>query len=68
MNIKLKRILALIGVALLVSLYVITFIFSLMNSPNATNLFKASFYSTIIVPILLYAYILVYNYIKNNKQ
>jgi len=68
MNRKTKRILALIGVALLVVLYVATFILSLLDSANAMNLFKAAFYSTIIIPILLYAYVLVYKRIKNNKD
>lgn len=68
MNKKSKQILALIGVILLVTLYVVTFIFSLLDSPNTMNLFKACFYSTIIIPILLYAYVLVYKYIKNNKD
>jgi hypothetical protein len=68
MNEKLKRISALSGVVILVGLYVMTFIFSLLNSPNAANLFKASLYSTIIIPILLYSYMLIYKYIKKNKN
>lgn len=68
MNKKSKRILALIGVALLVILYVATFVLSMIDSPNSMNLFKASFYSTIIIPILLYAYVLVYKHIKNDND
>ncbi len=68
MNKKVKRALALIGVIFLVSLYVLTFIFSLVDSPNSVNLFKVSLYSTIVIPILLYAYALVYKHLKNNKD
>lgn len=68
MNKKAKRILALIGVVFLVGLYVLTFLFSLLDSPNSMNLFKVSFYSTIVIPILLYAYVLIHKHINNNKD
>ena len=53
---KAKRILALLGVLLL--------IFSLMDSPEAGNWFKASLFCTIAVPVLLYGYILIYRTLK----
>ncbi|OYP44919.1 hypothetical protein CG709_03945 [Lachnotalea glycerini] len=64
MNKKIKQILAMVGVIFLVGLYVMTFIFALIKSPNSTNLFKASFYATIVIPILIYAYKLIFNYLK----
>ena len=66
---KTKRILALIGAILLISLYVVTFIFSLMKSELAGDLFIISFVCTIIIPVLLYGYILVYRILnkKNDK-
>lgn len=63
-NKKLKQVLAIIGIVFLVGLYVMTFIFALLSSPNAANLFKASLYATVIIPVLLYAYMLIYNYLK----
>lgn len=65
---KTKRILALIGAILLISLYVITFIFSLMKSDLAKDLFKISFICTITIPILLYGYILVYRILNKRKD
>lgn len=65
MNKKPKQVLAILGIILLVGLYVITFIFALLSSPNAANWFKASLYATIVIPILLYAYLLIYKYLKN---
>lgn len=65
---KTKRILALIGAILLISLYVITFIFSLMKSDLAKDLFKISFICTIIIPILLYGYILIYRILNKRKD
>jgi amino acid permease len=68
MNKKTKRILALIGVILLVILFVATFLLAIFASPKSMGLFKAAFYSTIIIPILLYAYVLVYKHVKNNNN
>lgn len=57
---KVKRILALVGAILLVSLYLITFISALTASEHSQAFFQASMFSTIIIPILLYAYMLIY--------
>lgn len=59
-----KRILAIIGIILLIALYASTLIFSLLDSPLASTLFKASVLLTIAVPCLLYAMILVYRHLK----
>lgn len=48
------------GVILLVGMYASTMVFALSNSPRAVEWLKASIYCTIIVPILLYAYLFVY--------
>ena len=61
---KIKRILAWIGIVLLLGMYVATFIFAMIDSPNAANLFKASIACTILIPVLLYAYMLVYKWTK----
>jgi len=65
---KMKRILALIGAILLFSLYALTFVGALTASPHSAALFQASIYSTIVVPIMLYAYMLVYRVIKKDSQ
>lgn len=62
-----KRILAIIGVILLLSMYVATFIFAVSSHPAAAGWFKASVYCTIAVPVLLYGYMLIYRYLKNKK-
>ena len=53
---KVKRIIALTGA--LFCLYMSTLIFALIGSPVSTDLFKASLAATIIIPVLLYGYIL----------
>jgi len=65
---KLKRLLALIGAILLIGMYVSTLIFSLMDSELGADMFKASIICTIIIPFLLYAFTLIYNVLKKNRD
>lgn len=61
---KTKRILALIGALLLFAMYASTLVFALSGSENAESMLMASIACTIIVPVLLYAYILVYRVLR----
>lgn len=65
---KKKRILALAGVIILVALYLSTLIFALIDSPWADTCLKAAVGATILVPVLLYGYILIYRLIKKNHD
>ena len=65
---KLKSISALIAVVLLVSLYIVTFIAAFFNSPTSSRLFTACLISTFIIPVLLYAYMLVYRILKKRRE
>lgn len=56
---KAKRILALAGVILLVAMYGITLVLGLTASPATKGMLTASLMCTIIIPILLYAMMLV---------
>lgn len=56
---RLKRIFALAGALLLACMYIATLVFALMDSPSASGFFRASVAATILVPVLLYGYILV---------
>lgn len=62
---KLQRILAIVGIILLIGLYVSTLVFALMKSPNAQSLLTLSIYCTVAVPVFLYAFGLVTKYLKN---
>ncbi|HIU02792.1 MAG TPA: hypothetical protein IAB63_06015 [Candidatus Onthocola gallistercoris] len=62
-----KRILALIGAILLIGMYAATLIFALMSSSLAFDMFRASVLLTIAVPFLLFAYTLIYKYLKSKK-
>ncbi len=59
-----RRILAGIGAALLVVMYALTLIFALIDSPLTNQLLMAAIACTIVVPVLLYAYQLVYRIMK----
>ena len=59
---NLKRLLAVIGIILLAGMYVLTFILALTDNSAAGNMIMASLYATVIIPILLYAFLLVYHW------
>lgn len=65
---KIKRILALTGVVILVSLYLLTLISSFTATPYRAAFFQASVYATIIIPVLLYGYMLIYRVLKKDKE
>lgn len=65
---KRKRILALIGVILLISMYLCTLIFAVLDFPGSDGLFKLSVACTILIPVLLYAYTLIYRLSSKNDD
>ena len=65
---KTKRILAAIGAFLLFAMYAGTLAFALINHPAAQDLLMASIACTIILPVLLYAYTLVYRLTRTNED
>ena len=65
---NLKRILALIAAIGLFGRYACTLIFALIGSPNATSLLWASIACTIILPVLLYGYLLVYKLTHHDHE
>jgi len=64
-----KRILAIGGVIILVSLYVLTFAMALLSNKKAyANLFNASLYMTFIIPVLLYVYTMIYKLVHGDNR
>ncbi len=59
-----KKILAWIGVILLVLLYLLTLISAIIDSPFSKSLFFASVTMTIVLPVLIYGYRLIYKVLK----
>lgn len=63
---KTKRILAAAGAFLLFAMYALTLVFALVDHSAAKGLLKASIACTIILPVLLYAFTLVYRLTGNS--
>lgn len=57
---KVKRISSIIGIVLILSMYAISLISAIFASEKAPGLFLASIFSTIVIPIMIYAFITVY--------
>lgn len=65
---KIKQVLALIGVIALLGLYASTIFCALASDENYKNLLSASIYATIVIPVLLWAYTLIYKLVKKDKK
>lgn len=63
-----KRILAIIGVVLLVGMYLATLILAIFDRSASMSMFKAAAACTILIPIMLYAYTLVYKWTKDKND
>ena len=64
---KFRRVLALLGIILLVSMYICCLIFALLKSEHAQTLFRMSLAATIAVPVVLYA-ILMFTRLAAGRQ
>ncbi len=63
---KVKRIAAIIGLVLFASLFLITLISAFFASEKAPGLFLASLFSAIVIPIMIWGFMLVYRLVHRN--
>ncbi len=63
-----KRVLAIIGIVLLLAMYLVAFIASLFHTTFASQLFMASLYCTLAVPLILWVYLKCYEWAKNSNK
>ncbi len=63
-----KRFIALICAVLLILMYVSTLVFAFIDHSKSLGLLKASVACTILVPVMSYAYILIYRLIHRNDD
>lgn len=68
MSKKIKQISAIIAIIALLGLYVATFVFAIIDSPNSGRMFQASLFATIALPILLWIYISIVKKIIERKS
>ncbi len=50
----LKRVVAIIAIALLVGLYILTLVAALLSTPESSTLFRVSLILTVVIPVLSY--------------
>ena len=63
-----KKIFAWAGLVILAVLYLTTFILGLFGSPATHDLFMACIVCTVVVPVLLYAMILLMKLLENRHE
>jgi len=65
---KIKRISAIIGIAAILSLYLTSLLLAIFASDKAPGLFLASVFCTVIIPIIIYCFIAVYDYVHKKAE
>lgn len=64
----LRRILAIIGLAIIAGLYALTIICSLIGTPFARSCLMASLFCTIVVPAVIYGFLIITKQTLNDQQ
>lgn len=65
---KLKRFTALIGAILLIALYASTLVLAMIGSDASADLLRIAVVTTIVLPVLLWAYSLIYRVLKQRAE
>jgi len=65
---KVKRISAIIGIIAILSLYLVSLMLAIFASDKAQGLFMASVFCTVIIPIMIYLFIAVYERVYNKVK
>lgn len=63
-----KRILAMLGVIILIGMYLATIITAIIDTSGTMNMVFASLIVTIIIPVFLWVYALIYRLVKGNQD
>ena len=65
---RIRQILAIAGVALLVFMYLATLFCAIFDKSSGLVFFKASIVCTVLVPVLLWGYTLIYRLAKGDSE
>lgn len=66
---KVKKISAIIGIIAILSMYLVSMIVAIFASEKAPGLFLASVFMTVIIPIMIYCFVTVYQRVhKDDNQ
>ncbi len=64
---KLRRILAMVGVVLLLGLYLVTLLLAILGK-DFFPMFMASLFSTFAIPVMIWLYGMVYRWLKRDSS
>ncbi len=65
---KVKRIAAIIGLIFIAAMFLITLLSAFFASEYSHGLFMASIFSIIVVPLMLYMFIMVYKWVHKKDE
>lgn len=63
---KVKRISAIIGIILILSMYLLSLLAAIFATEKAPGLFLASIFSTLVIPILIYMFYASYKWVHRD--
>lgn len=63
---RVKRIASITGVVLIASMYLISLICAIFASEKAPGLFLASVFCSVVIPIMIYGFIVIYKLVHKN--
>ena len=65
---KSKRTLAFIAILFLIAMYVITIIAAATSSPGADAFFRGAIFCTIVIPVVIYAVLLIMKHTRERRD
>lgn len=65
---KFKQIVCMLGAISLVGIYLCTLVFSIVDHTQAKSWLSASLYATIVIPVFLYAFLLITRQLDNRTK
>lgn len=65
---NLKRILALLGIAVLVGIYLVSLVLAFIDHPMKSSMMYASLYATVVIPVLIYAFLFIAKLLNKDKD
>ena len=61
---KIKQILAILLAIFLAGLYITTLVMAIIDHSETQNMLKASIFATVVIPVLIWTYTLIYKLLK----
>ncbi len=65
---KIKRVLAIVGIVILLGLYLFSLVAAILAKPYANGLFLASIFATFIIPVFIYVFLLMNRTFGKSKE